>query len=78
MQRAADLLRARNVPVELTQIDTFAGKRSGLLAYISWGSNDRHYDAEAYHSLRLRRGLSARRPFPPAPGRSCRPRAASR
>jgi uncharacterized protein (TIGR03790 family) len=56
MQRAADILCARNVPVELTQTDVFAGKRSGLLGYVSWGSNDRHYDAQAYHSLRFAPG----------------------
>jgi uncharacterized protein (TIGR03790 family) len=53
MQSAADILRLRNVPVELTRIETFAGKRDGLLGYVSWGSNDRHYDADAYHSLRF-------------------------
>ena len=67
MQRAADILRSRSVPVELTQTDVFAGKRTGLLGYVSWGSNDRHYDAAAYHSLRFAPGLSVRRPFPPAP-----------
>jgi uncharacterized protein (TIGR03790 family) len=51
MQLAADILRSRSVPVELTETDVFAGKRSGLLGYVSWGSNDRHYDASAYHSL---------------------------
>ena len=56
MQRAADILRSRKVPVELTQADVFAGKRSGLLGYVSWGSNDRHYDADAYRSLRFSSG----------------------
>jgi uncharacterized protein (TIGR03790 family) len=53
MLRAADILRSRSVPVELTRTDVFAGKRSGLLGYVSWGSNDRHYEADAYHSLRF-------------------------
>jgi uncharacterized protein (TIGR03790 family) len=56
MQRAADLLQSRNVPFELTQTDIFAGNRTGLLGYISWGSNDKHYDAGAYHSLRFAPG----------------------
>ncbi len=56
MQRAADLLGSWRVPCELTQTDAFAGKRSGLLGYVSWGSNDRHYDAAAYHSLRFAPG----------------------
>ena len=44
------------MPVELTQTDVFAGNRTGLLGYVSWGSNDRHYDAAAYHSLRFAPG----------------------
>jgi uncharacterized protein (TIGR03790 family) len=56
LQHAADILQSRGVPVELTQTDVFAGKRSGLLGYVSWGSNDRHYDADAYHSLRFAPG----------------------
>jgi uncharacterized protein (TIGR03790 family) len=56
MQCAADVLRLRAVPVELTQADVFAGKRAGLLGYVSWGSNDRHYNADAYHSLRFAPG----------------------
>ncbi|MGA2065433.1 MAG: TIGR03790 family protein [Thermoguttaceae bacterium] len=56
MQHAADILRSRTVPVELTETGVFAGKRSGLLGYVSWGSNDRHYDAGAYHSLRFAPG----------------------
>ena len=67
MQRAAEILQSRSVPVELTQTDAFTGNRKGLLGYVSWGSNDRHYDAAAYHSLRFAPGPSARRPFPPAP-----------
>ena len=42
-----------------TQTDAFAGKRAGLMGYVSWGSNDRHYDAVAYHSLRFASGAVA-------------------
>lgn len=56
MQLAADVLRSRNVPVELTQTDVFEGKRGGLMGYVSWGSNDRHFDAAAYHSLHFAPG----------------------
>jgi uncharacterized protein (TIGR03790 family) len=59
MQRAADILRSHGVPVELTQTDAFAGRRVGLTGYVSWGSNDRHYQAEAYHSLRFAPGAVA-------------------
>jgi uncharacterized protein (TIGR03790 family) len=59
MQRAADILRSHGVPVELTQTDAFAGRRVGLSGYISWGSNDRHYQPDAYHSLRFAPGAIA-------------------
>ncbi len=78
MQRAANVLRSRSVPVELTQTDVFAGKRSRLLGYVSWGSNDRHYDADAYHSLRFAPGAICETAVSTSAGRSCRPRAASR
>jgi hypothetical protein len=42
--------------IVLTKTDTFAGGRAGLLGYVSWGSNDRHYAAAAYHSLRFAPG----------------------
>ena len=56
MERAAEILQARGVPVEIDRAQTFVGSRSGLLGYISWGSNDRHYSATAYHSLRFAPG----------------------
>ena len=51
MERAADLLKQSKIPVELDKTDTFVGDRTGLMGYTSWGSNDRHFDANAYHSL---------------------------
>ncbi len=56
MCSAAELLARRNIPAELTKADPFVGDRSGLMGYISWGSNDRHYDEHAYHSLRFAPG----------------------
>ena len=56
MERAAEILRSRGLPVELDRTDTFLGNRTGLLGYVSWGSNDRHYRAEAYRSLRFAPG----------------------
>lgn len=56
MQLAAEILRSRSLPVELDETDTFLGDRADLLGYVSWGSNDRHYDAGAYHSLRFAPG----------------------
>ena len=51
MELAADILKARGVPVELEEAGPFVGSRAGLMGYVSWGSNDGHYDAAAYHSL---------------------------
>lgn len=56
MQKAADILQARHISVELVQAKTFVGNRTHLLGYVSWGSNDRHYNAEAYRSLRFAPG----------------------
>jgi uncharacterized protein (TIGR03790 family) len=56
MQRAAEILQSRGIPVELDRTDNFVGGRSGLLGYVSWGSNDRHYRVDAYHSLRFAPG----------------------
>jgi uncharacterized protein (TIGR03790 family) len=56
MQHARDILASRQVPVELTKTNMFIGNRTGLLGYISWGSNDKRYDAGAYHSLRFAPG----------------------
>lgn len=56
MQHAHDLLVSRHVKVELTKTNTFVGNRTGLLGYISWGSNDKRYAADAYHCLRFAPG----------------------
>ena len=55
MQRAADILRSRGVPVELTQTDAFAAKRSGLLG-ILLGEQRPASRRRAYHSLRFAPG----------------------
>ena len=51
MRLAAELLTVKHVPVELETTDRFAGGLVGLIGYVSWGSNDRKFDAVAYHSL---------------------------
>lgn len=56
MCSAAELLRSRGISVDLTKTDPFVGDRAGLMGYISWGSNDRHYDEHAYHTLRFAPG----------------------
>ena len=51
LQGAADALKARGFTVELEQAEHFVGNRTGLMGYMSWGSNDPKFDAAAYHSL---------------------------
>ena len=53
MQHAYDILMSRKALVELTKTNIFIGNRTGLIGYVSWGSNDKHYNADAYHSLRF-------------------------
>ena len=56
---AAERLEKRGVRVLLDQTDEFIGKKSGLIGYASWGSNDPRYSAEAYKSLRFSPGAIA-------------------
>jgi hypothetical protein len=58
-QLAADLIRARGLPVELEETGRFVGNRSGLMGYLSWGSNDGNYSIAAYHSLSFAPGAIA-------------------
>ena len=53
---AHDILAKRKIADELDVSETFIGKRSSLLAYFSWGSNDAKYSADAYQSLRFAPG----------------------
>ena len=59
IQLAADLIGARGLPVELQDKGHFVGNRSGLMGYLSWGSNDASYSAAAYHSLTFAPGAIA-------------------
>ena len=51
MRKAHDILADRGIPDELDLAEAFVGKRSHLLGYFSWGSNDAKYSATAYRSL---------------------------
>lgn len=51
MRHAHDVLQKRGVADELDLTEDFIGKRSDLLAYFSWGSNDPNYSRGAYESL---------------------------
>jgi len=59
MVKAAAMLKARQIPVELDQNEPFVGNRTNLAGYFSWGSNDPKYTVDAYHSLRFAPGSIA-------------------
>ena len=56
MLRAADILEASGVPHILDLSPTFVGDQNNLLGYFSYGSNDSHFDPNAYKSLRFAPG----------------------
>jgi len=56
LERAHDLLDQRGIPNELTLSREFAGNRTNLMGYFSWGSNDSRFTDAAYQSLRFAPG----------------------
>jgi uncharacterized protein (TIGR03790 family) len=59
MQVAADVLKARRIPLEMDVSGHFIGHRFGLMGYVSWGSNDPNFKRAAYRSLRFAPGAIA-------------------
>lgn len=55
MQRAAEDLAARKIPLSFEKTDSFVDG-SDLMGYCSWGSNDSHFDAANYKRLRFAPG----------------------
>ncbi|MDR3689378.1 MAG: TIGR03790 family protein [Fimbriimonas sp.] len=53
---AGKLLEKKNLAVILDQTPTFVGRKSDLMGYCSWGSNDPKFDAEGYKMLRFAPG----------------------
>jgi uncharacterized protein (TIGR03790 family) len=53
MQWASEILAARHVPVDLELTDRFVGNGATLAGYVSWGSNDQHFEPAVYRSLRF-------------------------
>lgn len=52
MTRASQLISGHsNLSVQYDATTTFTGSVYPLTGYVSWGSNDSHYDANVYHSL---------------------------
>jgi hypothetical protein len=56
MSLANDYLASKKIPVLYDSTSTFVGNKTNLMGYISWGSNDTHYDARSYNSLRFSPG----------------------
>jgi uncharacterized protein (TIGR03790 family) len=51
MLHMGDILEASGIPSDVAITGTFVGNQSNLLGYYSWGSNDDHYNVDAYESL---------------------------
>ncbi len=57
MARCHDtILKPRKIPDSLNANQTFVGNMTGLMGYVSWGSNDGAYNANNYLSLRFAPG----------------------
>jgi uncharacterized protein (TIGR03790 family) len=59
LEVAGKRLADHGFPVEIADKGAFIGYRVGLMGYSSWGSNDEHYEAAAYRSLRFAPGAIA-------------------
>jgi len=59
MREAHQLLTKRGLNSILDTANRFPGGTTGLAGYFSWGSNDGHFDKEAYNSLRFMMGAIA-------------------
>ena len=59
MQRANQALPLKGLDVYYEQTETFSDGREPLMGYISWGSNDKSFDASAYHRLKFKAGALA-------------------
>lgn len=78
MSLAGTQLSERGIPVDADVTNAFVGRRSGLMGYYSWGSNDDHFSQAAYNSLKFAAGAigdtavstSARSFFPQTYGQS--------
>ncbi|WP_214072716.1 TIGR03790 family protein [Mucilaginibacter sp. dw_454] len=52
-------LASKNIPVLYDTVADFVGGKKNLAGYISWGSNDTHYNAAGYNSLSFSPGALA-------------------
>ncbi|TSJ44018.1 TIGR03790 family protein [Mucilaginibacter corticis] len=59
MSVAYNYLRSKNIPALYDTTVNFIGGKKNLAGYISWGSNDTHYQATAYNTLNFAPGALA-------------------
>ncbi len=59
MQRATQAMQLKSADVYYEQTESFSDGREPLMGYISWGSNDNKFDADAYHRLKFKPGAIA-------------------
>ena len=59
LYRAAFRLGQRGVGVQIDTTATFVAPPAAVMGYVSWGSNDAHFDSVAYHAVRFLPGALA-------------------
>jgi len=59
MYSAAAKLAASGLDVQIDTSASFVAPATPVMGYVSWGSNDAHYDATAYHAVRFLPGALA-------------------
>ncbi|MEP6762777.1 MAG: TIGR03790 family protein [Gemmatimonadaceae bacterium] len=59
LSNSGQLLRASGANVIIDTSAQFVHSSQTLMGYVSWGSNDSHFDSTAYHSLRFLPGALA-------------------
>lgn len=59
MYSSASKLGASGLEVQIDTSASFVAPAAPVMGYVSWGSNDAHYDAAAYHAVRFLPGALA-------------------
>jgi uncharacterized protein (TIGR03790 family) len=57
--RVTDLLKAKGLTSTTDSVGEFVAPAAPLAGYASWGSNDEHFNADAYHALKFLPGALA-------------------
>lgn len=53
MDQAVAILKAKGLDATEDKTSTFVGSDKPLMGYVSWGSNDAHFNEQVYHSLKF-------------------------